>query len=342
MRDGIIIVAITFVLLELGLRALPLVAGDPLRSLVLEAQRIPLSNVRTYTGFSGGTRRLLPAVHDADVVVVGDSVPFGTYVREADTFPSLLAAANNLEIVNLAVGSQTPPEYNRMVELSLPYQPETLLYCIFANDFAYDPDLEVPSLSADRPFGADAVDRDLYLATLDARERAAALLKRISNASVANSIRKLLQQPASTHQSIPWQSGALSFVFAPATYWDPLISLDTPAVREAVTLNARFVNAAQALTVAKGIRLIVILIPSKETVYGPQVGDRIYREAHHQTYRALAAQLQSSGIEAVDVTGALREHAERGEKLFFTIDGHLNEDGHRAVAGALRPILAKR
>ena len=67
LRDGFIIVAVTFVLLELGLRALPLVAGEPLRSLVLEARRIPLSNVRTYSGFSAA--RAFP--QDADVVAPG-------------------------------------------------------------------------------------------------------------------------------------------------------------------------------------------------------------------------------------------------------------------------------
>jgi hypothetical protein len=322
LRDLVAIAAVTLLLAELGLRALPWVVGDPLKSLIEEAGRIPLSNVRVYSGFSGGTRRLLPPTQAADVLVVGDSVPFGTYVREADTFPALLEKDTGKKVINLAVGSQAPPQYNRMVEIGLQrYSPKLLLYCIFANDFDY------PS--------APKEDSELFLPELNTAERAAMLVKRLTNLSRLYQLRKLMQQPSVGFASVPWKDGDLSFMFAPAAYWDRLVGWDTPAVKEAVEINAGLAGAAKRLADGKASAFAAVLLPSKEMVYGPIAGDRIYRDAHYETYRQLTARLEASGIRTVDMTGELQKAAHTRQKLFHTIDGHLNENGHRLIAAAL-------
>lgn len=337
LRDAIIIGGITFGVLELGLRALPWFVGEPLKSVILEARRIPLSNVRTHSGLAGGTRRLLPPPAPSDVLVVGDSIPFGTYVRDEDTFPARLQALTGLSVVNLSVGSQAPPQYNRMVELGLQYHPKLVLYCVFANDFLYDTTFEIRSpLSADRPFGALPDDRDLYITELSGAQRWAGRLKRVTNLSVSNQIRKLFQQPSYKYHSVRWSEPGLSFVFAPADYWDERVSWNRPPVREAVAVNTRLAEAARALTAAQNIRFVVVLLPSKEMVYGPLVGEGIYHPLHHETYRAQLAALRERGIKAVDLTDELRRLARARIKLFHTIDGHLNEEGHRRIADLLR------
>jgi hypothetical protein len=331
LRDAIFIALTTFLLAEAGLRALPLFVGDPLKSLIVEARRIPLSNTRTY----GGTRILLPAAADADMVVVGDSMAFGTYVRERDTFAAVLARDTGRRVVNLSVGSQTALQYQRMAEVSVAYRPELLIYSLFANDFLYDGEVAIRQLAADVPVGGRAEDRALYLERIDLKDRTVAIGKWFSNLSAINLLRKLLAQPAAAHQSVAWQRGPLSYMFAPAGYWDPQIDWTTPAVRRATAINAALIEQTGAFARAHGIRLIVLLMPSKEMVHGPMVGDAIFRDTHHQTYRELAARLRAQQIEVIDLTPALRARAAAGHQLFHTIDGHLNEEGHRTVAAAL-------
>jgi hypothetical protein len=335
LRDAVIVAAVTFVLAEGGVRALGYVAGDPLRSVIREAQRITLSNTRTY----GGTRIQLPPSIDADIVAVGDSFPFGTYVRESDTFVSVLARDTGRTAVNLAVGSQDPSTYQRMVELAAAYRPSLLLYCVFANDFSYDGSVVPRTLSADVPFGGRPEDEALYVRDLSAGQRASSAARRITNLSRLYQIWKLFRQPAATHQAIRWERDGMSFLFASAAYWDPLIDWRDPAIHRAAALNAAFVNSARAFTSARNIGLLVVLIPSKEMVYGPLAGEAVYRDTHHQTYRELASRLRADGVAVLDLTDGLRARAQRGEQLYFTLDGHWNEAGHRAAAAEIMAYI---
>lgn len=334
-REALSIAAVTIAIGEIGLRLLPFAVDDPLRSLIREAQRIPLSNARTY----GGTRVLLPPVVHADVVIVGDSFPFGTYVRESDTFAALLARSTGTTIVNLAVGSQSPQQYQRMVELAVRYHPSLVIYCVFANDFTYAGNVVPRTLSDDVPFGGRPEDEALYLEAPRWADRVERVGRQLSNASVINLLRKLMSQPAATHQSVRWQRDDLSYAFASAAYWDSQIDWNTPAVQRGTALNATFIENADRFLRAHGSRLLVVLEPSKEMVYGPVVGDAIYRGSHYQTYLELAARLSNSGVAVVDLTPALRNLG-ANHQLFHTIDGHWNEPGHRAVADILQPMVA--
>ena len=88
--------------------------------------------------------------------------------------------------------------------------------------------------------------------------------------------------------------------------------------------------------------------PSKEMVYGPYTGElraRVYSENWDRTYEELTKRLRQSGIPVLDVTNDLRERAQAGAKLYHSIDGHFNKDGHRVVAEilshALSPLLTR-
>lgn len=336
LRDALIILTTTFLFAEVALRALPLVVGDPLRSVIREAERIPYSSARTY----GGTRVLLPPPAAADIVVVGDSFPFGTYVRAADAFPSLLAEQLHTTVINLAVGSQAPAQYQRMVELSARYTPRLVLYCIFANDFI---DEHAPPQPLDEaPFGSRPGDAALYVPAIGWRDRAEAMARRASNLSLLNLLRKIYAQPAAANQSVPWRRAGLSYLFAPATYWDPQIDWNVAAVQRATATNAEFVRMADAFGRQKGFRLVVVLVPSKELVHGPMVGDAIYRDSHYRTYQELSSLVAALQIPVVDLTPELRARAAQGVQLYHTIDGHWNEAGHRAAAEVLSGVVNDR
>src|SRR5262249_11145207 len=81
-----LLVGATVVLCELALHCLPGLLPEPARSILRQAARTQLCNTRMYNG----TSILLPDLRHADIVTVGDSFTFGSYVRAEDAFPTQL------------------------------------------------------------------------------------------------------------------------------------------------------------------------------------------------------------------------------------------------------------
>lgn len=332
----------TFLLLEVALRLLPSFAREPLRSLVLEAGRIPLSNRRI---LPGGVQIFLPVLQHADILVVGDSFPFGTYVDGKHTFPSRLAERLQVMVANLAVASQSPPAYNRMLEIGSRYHPKLVLYCLFANDFNYGSEFEARSISSENANKTLPGDAELFVTEPSAQQRLGIALRHLTNLSLSYQLYKLLQQPAQKVPSVEWRKDVIYFKFAGRGYWDNWVGWQTPQVQEGTRFNVRLM--AQAFQRVHGLasHLLVVLQPSKEMVYAPFVGDlaaSIYDESHYETYVRVAEMLGREHIPYVDLTPELRRvAAESPQPLYHAIDGHWNERGHDEVARILASYIQK-
>jgi hypothetical protein len=333
-----ILLFVTVLLLEVSLRFVPALLPQPQRSVLEEAQRIPLSNTRTYYG----TGILLPQVEKADVVFIGDSFPFGTYVLDEDRFPTLYGKKTNQQVVNLGVGSQSPPRYNRMVEVSARYQPKHLFYCIFANDFRVDelsPDMI--GLSKERAFQRFPTDEGSFIERTSFKDKLYIFRKWFSNLFVSFQLYKLFSQPlqVTNFQQKECTIDGHYYSFVTKEFWDNELSYDSTKVQLSVTRIVELVEAAASYCSAMETTLQVVLLPSKEMVYAPfapkDVTLSIYDESHNRTYEVLSQQLAEKNIPSWDLTPILREAAAKGEKLYFSIDGHFNEAGHRVTAEAL-------
>jgi len=87
-------------------------------------------------------------------------------------------------------------------------------------------------------------------------------------------------------------------------------------------------------------RLVLVWTPLKERVYVPLLpAARQAAYVSNRTHdlsgfeRVIGRFAAQEGIDFFDLTIPLAEHARRGEKLYFTVDGHWNSHGHE-VAGA--------
>lgn len=96
---------------------------------------------------------------------------------------------------------------------------------------------------------------------------------------------------------------------------------------------------------ARGARLVVAVLPTKEEVNAGRPGQRTPRPNGSfsdldRPTRTVAAILERAHIPYLTLSAPLRAHlAASGSTGFYLIDVHLAADGHRVVADALRPFL---
>ncbi len=129
-KNTIIITITVLLTLEISLRALPYFLKEPLKSHISDTQRYSLhcSRVCSKLNENWTTKRiLLPNKEKKDILVLGDSFPFGANVRYKDALPWLIQEYTNKKIANLGIGDTNPIHYNRMLEVGMRYDPDIIL-----------------------------------------------------------------------------------------------------------------------------------------------------------------------------------------------------------------------
>lgn len=337
MRYVFIIALFSFVLTELALRALNHYEGEPTRGLITEAQRIGITSQR----LNSKRAIKLPENTDSDALFIGDSMTFGYYLNKNQAFPDLFGGLTKTTAINLGVPNTWPPQYNRMLEVGIRYEPEVVFYGLFANDFMYDEPVEIRDLQKDFAPLVMPQDHSLYFKHWSYKQAIRAWLKRWTDYLVILQLLKLRTQPFYVAKQFRSREKGNDYAFVSKEYWEPMLSWKNKLVQDGTALTIEAVKKAQAFSKSQNIRFVVTLIPSKEMVYGPysHLKDKIYDPAFDETYDHAAEGLRKYGIEVIDLREPLRAAAQRGEKLYFSIDGHLNEKGHLYVALQLQKFI---
>lgn len=275
-----------------------------------------------------GFRNLEPWPTEPDVVVIGDSMAAGDGVAAKAAWPFQLAAASGASVVNLAMNGASPPQMARILKrFGLVLHPRLVLMALFlANDYR-----EATAFEAWRAAGQPMPLAEwLYGASPDAGIAswlARALERSHLRVLVHEAVRRMSTDAAGWELTLadgnrvliaggPWQQAA------------DLARGDRSGIEPVVEA----ILEAHAMATAAGARFVLVLLPSKEEIYAELGGLAPPRLAE-----PLLAALRGHGLTTADLREALRRHARAGEMLYFNSDGHLNADGHRAVAEALRP-----
>lgn len=259
----------------------------------------------------------------ADVVIVGDSQAFGFGVSDGDEWPRLLGQRLGVQVVNLGMIGSAPQQYTRVLErFGLSLSPRLVLYCLFpgndlidARAFAAWEAAGSPGNFATWRFERNRPDpaRDL-LRSLLAKSRLAALFR-----SAVHGLESRF-----TGRQVEAADGT-KLLLAPNVYRSSL-DLAHPSNPEFLR-TVESVERAGALARDAGSDFLVVLVPTKEEVYLPLAG-----EPSLPLVEPFARALAERGFEVLDLTPELQEAARDGPALFFTVDGHPNENGNRLIA----------
>jgi GDSL-like Lipase/Acylhydrolase family len=116
------------------------------------------------------------------------------------------------------------------------------------------------------------------------------------------------------------------------------LDLEDPRIVEGLRISFRAMQRMYELAATRNIRFVVILIPTKETVFrrlwqNPSIRYRHLTENEERFWRTTKDFLEQNGIEYLDALPMLREQLETGIQPYqVSHDGHPNKYGHRAIA----------
>lgn len=268
-----------------------------------------------------GPRLAVPAPADKTrVVVLGDSIAFGLYVDDRETYAAVLAAsASDLEVANLAVQGYDPGQsLLRLEGVGLALEPDVVVLGLcLGNDFAdamlqtflYDEAHPKPYFSQD---AERLVSHDEHL-KLDVRGRVSLWLQDHSR------LFRALQAGREADRE-------------PATTWTQRRGMAMRDRGAALDLVARLVIEMRDRTEAHGARFVVLLHP-----------DRVASARSAATWeRALAERLQAADVEALSLADAYARRGLEYEQVALDSIGHLNASGHAVTAAILEERLGAR
>ena len=276
----------------------------------------------TYSTDEFGFRNVGRSYDRVRVAFLGDSFTFGVWVEEGETFPALIEQGLEVEALNLGQQSFYVEQYAMVLDWLLErHKPEVVVVAIFPNDLTAEMTADDFAHFYER-FGWDAYE------SLPWRQR-----------SMAYRLVELLRSTASatpTPRALESGQTELGLMLFREAGAHPGYLKDGMGTHVEQVLTGMVEHAE-----ARGVRVIVALLPSKESTYAgdyERLFDGDYLQNERVGYERLAQAVEQAGAVVVDLTGAFR--AQASEKLYFEYDAHFNAVGQALAARTLEPAVA--
>jgi lysophospholipase L1-like esterase len=283
-----------------------------------------------------GFRNAGRSYRDAEIVFVGDSFTWGSWLPREETFPDLLAARLNTPIANLAQESYYIEQYEKVVHLLFeklrPHgRPRYVVLCLFANDLAApisDDDLKnFYERFGWNQYRAFPLHKKFFV--YRAGQFLAESAGRIAIAS------GLASPPPPSHldrKTTPAGVELYRQLGAHPYYFSQSYNRNTEAV----------LRRLLSYILDHGVTPLVVLLPSKESAYKDEYlrlfpGD--YLEIEESGYRRLCDVAAQLDVFCADLTPAFRS-ATTAQDTYFQRDPHWNQRGHRLAAAEIAKSLA--
>jgi hypothetical protein len=318
----------------------------------------------------GNRNPAVPA--QAGVIVLGDSMTYGFGVPREASWPHQLGVLLGEPVYNMAHGGYGPLQYLHLAQHeAVKLRPRLLVVGLFlGNDMidAYSAAYRFEHWREWREPGVlETLGADFYQSVgREPKKRFASLRDWLASHSVLYSLLRatlfarltLWEQERLANSVTPdrrwvWSDPAMRSI---GTIFGPLAGLaamdpQLPIVQEGLRITKQALSMMKDAAEARDIRLLVVLIPTKERVYCSSVkelGDGV-PGAHLRLCgvedalkRELSGHLVQGRIAHVDVTAAMEAGARRHVPLYPRGgDGHPLTSGHAEIARAVHDALRR-
>jgi lysophospholipase L1-like esterase len=321
----------------------------------------------------GWRNRDVPA--SARVVALGDSHTYGTSVDRESAWPQQLERLLGERVYNMGLPGYGPGHYSRLLDEALAFDPSVVAVGLYMGNDLYDvyrlawrdrergllpdsihaltgsPGDGVPLQMRNRLF-EPAARPDSQSTTagprrlLSEHSRLYALLRSVRYAAASRRPRGLLnpdfdravasltdeqRKLASVADEGGWRT------ILTGAYRRPGLDVDDPRIVASREATLALLRDMDQLARSKGTRLVVLLLPTKESVFGERITDPeehvglqhlLASEAEHR--EVLVRELAAAGIAFLDLLPALQ--AADSQPYFENANGHPNEVGQGIVA----------
>jgi len=312
---------------------------------------------------------------DTDIVCIGDSQTWGNNAAANHAWPQTLGRLADRTAYNMGLGYYGPVEYMYLAEEALELSPEVIVIGLYlGNDIwgAYNtvylsdrcPDLRAPNAAHDLfvdTISGEAEDlftdqeetktglqgSFLYRWAMNLREYSAAV--RQLTDGLGNLLNPAYTQGKAWAQANPdqgayYESEGIKKVLTPA-YRLLAMATEEPGIREGLRITKETILAIQSKTADENAGLVILLIPTAESVYADAV--QATQASFSSTYQELVRTenrlkeeiitlCDDNGIEYADALPSLKAAVGRNAKLYpESTDGHPLAMGYYCIASAV-------
>jgi len=315
-----------------------------------------------------------------DVVGLGDSQTWGVNVQSADAWPQQLAKLSQHSVYNMSVGGYGPVQYWRLTEKAFNFSPKVIIVGLYFGNDLYDAysltytNDRYANLRSNPP--SDELRHDTILSKSQSywdeeknfhntygrsspsgwsfwvREHSAVgrLLNRTGfwpgTTDVDYEIDRQWATTYPAHGAV-CDDDKLRTVFTTA-YRLTALDLDDPRIAEGLRISKVALSRTQERVDAHGVKLLVLLIPTKESVYA----DLMQREGRSTGTFSRLVEMENRAreevkswctekhIACVDALPELRNAIAQRQQIYpSTTESHPNAAGYAVLAATVAKAL---
>ena len=315
-----------------------------------------------------------------DIVALGDSQTWGVNVERQDAWPQQLAKLSGHSVYNMALGGFGPVQYRVLLSEAIRLNPKMIVVGLYLGNDIYDAYRMTYQYDAHRSLRNTKTSGELSVDTVGPRADAFwqqekqfhATFGRASLSGMSFWLREHLALGRLLNRAGVWPgSGDVDFeidkhwamaypdrgAFSEASGQETvfttayrLAGLDLEEVRnaEGLRITKELLAQLQPELDGKPVKLLVLLVPTKETVYATarpeKMGlDPTYKRLVEMEGRIrfeLIATCEAKQVQCVDALPYLSDALQRGERLYPTsTESHPNAQGYSVLATAVNKNL---
>jgi hypothetical protein len=294
-------------------------------------------------------------------VAIGDSHTYGISARASESWPGALGSMTGKTVYNVSLGGYGPAEYLYLMETeALALHPKIIIAGFYMGNDIRDSftavyninnwkDLRKPEFESLPETGESEDEEGFSYGIGDWLAGNSVLYRLVSSSFIGDDLRQSRRlRRGQQIVMLEDEKSGISTGFTPDRRLRGL-DLGRADVREGLRLSLEFFGRMNELARKNGIEFLVVIIPSKESVFADYIegnkalpaSDKIdyLIENERQADAVVKSYFDEHGIRYVDALPPLSRSAGREQLYPNNFGGHENKNGYRIIAESIKEYL---